>query len=296
MTQREATFAVIGGSGFYEIDGVRDIEKVEIETPFGAPSDRITLGTLAGIRVAFLPRHGVGHRILPGEVPQRANIWALTQLGVRTIISVSAVGSLKEAIAPLDMVLPDQLIDRTSGTRPATFFGDGIAGHVAFDEPFCPTVRRALLDAAAEAGVTAHDGGTLLVIEGPAFSTRAESLLYQGWGASVIGMTALPEAKLAREAGMCYATLACVTDYDTWHGDHARVTVDLVIENLRKNVGRAQGMIARVAADVPDWRTCGCRRGLANAIVTPMRLVPEETKRALSPLLERYREAEANGG
>lgn len=285
----KARFAVIGGSGFYEMDGITDVESISIDTPFGATSDDIVVGTLSGVRTAFLPRHGVGHRILPGELPQRANIWALASLGVEQVLSVSAVGSLKEEVAPLHMVVPDQIIDRTRGGRPSTFFGNGIVAHIAFDTPFCPALSAAVADAAA-AGVATHRGGTLVVMEGPAFSTRAESELYRGWGADVIGMTALPEAKLAREAGMCYATLACVTDYDTWHETHEVVSADLIIANLRRNVANARRIAASVAAALPA-RSCACREALTNAIVTPLDLVPEETKRNLAPVLARYLQA-----
>ena len=284
-----ARFAVIGGSGFYEMDGIDDVESVTVDTPFGATSDAIVIGTLAGVRTAFLPRHGVGHRILPGELPQRANIWALATLGIEHVLSVSAVGSLKEEVEPLHMVVPDQIIDRTRGGRPSTFFGRGIVAHIAFDTPFCPTLS-AIVAGAASAGVTTHRGGTLVVMEGPAFSTRAESELYRGWAADVIGMTALPEAKLAREAGMCYATLACVTDYDTWHATHDVVSADLIIANLRRNVANARRIAASVAAALPA-RTCGCRDALTNAIVTPLDLVPDETKRDLAPILARYLQA-----
>jgi 5'-methylthioadenosine phosphorylase len=279
-----ATLAVIGGSGFYEMDGVIDVESVAVDTPFGAPSDSITLATVEGVRVAFLPRHGVGHRILPHELPSRANVWALASLGVQRIIAVSAVGSLQERMAPMDMVVPDQLIDRTTG-RPSTFFGEGLAAHIAFDAPFCPQLSGALADAAAGT-VAAHRGGTLVVIEGPAFSTRAESELYRSWGADVIGMTTLPEAKLAREARICYATLACVTDYDTWHPSHATVTADLIIENLKHNVANAQRIVRAVAAALPTERACACARSLDDAIVTPLRLVPPETLERLGPILE----------
>ena len=277
------TVAVIGGSGFYDFQDISDVEIIEISTPFGAPSDKIVLGRLGNTRVAFLPRHGVGHRILPGELPQRANIWALASLGVERIISVSAVGSLKEEIAPLDMALPDQLIDRTSGTRRATFFGDGIVAHIAFDTPFCPSLRATLAGAAPEA----HRGGTLVVIEGPAFSTRAESELYRRWNADLIGMTALPEAKLAREAGICYAALACVTDYDTWHPHHDAVTADMIIGNLGKNVAHARRIVAAAVASLPVERACACADALANAVITPMDLVPEQVKRDLAPILSR---------
>lgn len=282
-----ATLAVIGGSGFYEIDGVTDIERVDIDTPYGAPSDTVVIGTLAGQRTAFLPRHGAGHRILPGELPQRANIWALASLGVERILSVSAVGSLKEDRAPGDIVVPDQLIDRTNGARPATFFGDGIVAHIAFDAPFCTSLSAALHGQAAASGVTAHAGGTLVVIEGPAFSTRAESLLYRSWGADIIGMTALPEAKLAREAGICYATLACVTDYDTWHPTHGTVTAEMIIRVLLENVANARGIIAATAASLPSRDSCTCENALDTAIVTRVDDVSPERLRMLAPILAR---------
>lgn len=285
-----ATLAVIGGSGFYEMEGIGDVESVRVDTPFGSPSDAIIIGTLAGVRTAFLPRHGVGHRILPGEVPQRANVWALASLGVESIISVSAVGSLKEEIAPLHMVVPDQLMDRTRGARPSTFFGRGIVAHIAFDAPFCSRLSETLSGATAAAGVAAHRGGTIVVIEGPAFSTRAESELYRSWGADVIGMTALPEAKLAREAGICYATLACVTDYDTWHDTHEAVSVEMIVANLRRNVEHAKRIVTATAAALSDARTCACADALATAIITPLDLVPEQTKHDLAPILARRME------
>jgi 5'-methylthioadenosine phosphorylase len=287
---REVDLAIIGGSGFYEIDGFSDVEQVEIETPFGLPSGPVVLGDLAGVRLAFLPRHGAGHRLLPGEVPQRANVWALASLGTRFLLSISAVGSLKEEIAPLDMVVPDQLIDRTSG-RPQTFFGNGIAAHIAFDTPFCPVFGDVVADCTAAAGVTVHRGGTLVVIEGPAFSTRAESEVYRGWGGAVIGMTTLPEAKLAREAGIHYASLACVTDYDTWHPGHAAVSVELIVDNLRKNVTKARTIAGAVAGWLPPQPACGCDRALRNAIITPLDRVPEQTLRDLTPILRRRDES-----
>ena len=292
MMQR-AKLAVIGGSGFYEIDGVTDIERAEIETPFEAPSDAIVIGTLAGERTAFLPRHGVGHRILPGELPQRANIWALASLGVERILSVSAVGSLREDIAPGDVVVPDQMIDRTNGARPSTFFGNGVVAHIAFDEPFCPSLSGALYAQAAAAGVTSHPGGTLVVIEGPAFSTRSESQLYRSWGAGLIGMTALPEAKLAREAGICYATLACVTDYDTWHPTHGTVTADMIIRVLRQNVGNARRIVAATAGALPSRGLCTCAHALDTAVVTAPDAIPEQAKRDLAPILARRGQAVA---
>jgi 5'-methylthioadenosine phosphorylase len=297
MTARAAaaTLGVIGGSGFYEIEGLTDVEEVSIDTPFGATSDRIVIGDLHGTRTAFLPRHGVGHRILPSEIPQRANVWAMASLGVERIISVSAVGSLKQRIAPLDMVVPDQIIDRTrsaSGGRESTFFGRGIVAHIAFDTPFCPSLSGALFRAASSAGVEAHADGTMVVIEGPAFSTKAESQLYRSWGADVIGMTALPEAKLAREASICYATLACVTDYDTWHDGHDTVSADLIIANLLKNVANAKRIVADVAGALPA-RDCACARALDDAVVTSLDLVPETTKRDLAPILARRGAREA---
>ena len=291
QTGSTATLGVIGGSGFYEIEGLIDVDEITVDTPFGATSDRIVIGDLHGTRTAFLPRHGVGHRILPSEVPQRANIWALASIGVEQIISVSAVGSLKERIAPLDMVVPDQLIDRTRA-RESTFFGRGIVAHIAFDTPFCPSMSTALGDAASGAGVETHRGGTMIVIEGPVFSTKAESLLYRRWGAGLIGMTALPEAKLAREASICYATLACVTDYDTWHDGHDSVSAGLIIANLAKNVANAKRIVAGVARSLPG-RGCACAHALDDAVVTPLGLVPEETKRDLAPILARRGAREA---
>jgi 5'-methylthioadenosine phosphorylase len=281
-----AQIAVIGGSGFYQIDGLTDVEELRADTPFGAPSDAIVLGTLAAVRIAFLPRHGVGHRILPGELPARANIWALKELGVERIIAVSAVGSLREEIAPLHLVVPDQIIDRTRG-RQSTFFGQGLVAHIAFDQPFCPALS-AVLAGSAAAEATAHTGGAYVVMEGPAFSTRAESLLYRSWDASVIGMTALPEAKLAREAEICYATLALVTDYDTWHDDHDPVSADLIIQNLVRNVETARRVVARAVRGLPATRDCRCASALSNALVTAPELVPEETKRRLGPIISRY--------
>ncbi|MBF6601130.1 MAG: S-methyl-5'-thioadenosine phosphorylase [Dehalococcoidia bacterium] len=288
-----AAFAVIGGSGFYAIDGLVDAERVTVDTPYGEPSDAVVLGTLDGRRVAFLARHGAAHTILPSEIPARANIWALASLGVRSILSVSAVGSLREEIAPLDLVVPDQLIDRTQG-RPSTFFGRGVVAHIAFDLPYCPALSEALIEAAS--GVTdarVRGGGTMVVIDGPAFSTRAESALYRSWSADIIGMTALPEAKLAREAGICYATLACVTDYDTWHATHAAVSVDLVVANLRANVARAKTIAATLAAHLPAGGGCACASSLRDAVITPHHQIPEERRRELAPILERDAEVAA---
>jgi 5'-methylthioadenosine phosphorylase len=288
MSDMRATVAVIGGSGFYQIEGLGEVRSVDIATPFGEPSDSIVLGTLDGVVMAFLPRHGVGHRILPGELNNRANIWALASLGVERIISVSAVGSLSERIAPLDMVVPDQIIDRTSG-RSSTFFGRGLVAHIAFDRPFCPQLSESLFDAAAATDVEAHRGGAMVVIEGPAFSTRAESELYRSWGAHIIGMTALPEAKLAREAGICYATLACVTDYDTWHPHHESVTGQMIVANLLKNIEHARRIVADAVRGIPAERACACASALDDALVTDFKLVPEQVKRDLEPILARRR-------
>lgn len=282
-----ARVGVIGGSGFYQIEGLSDVEEVRLGTPFGEPSDAIVTGTLSGVRTAFLPRHGVGHRLLPSEIPVRANIYALKTLGVEFIISVSAVGSLREEMAPLHMVVPDQLVDRTRG-RASTFFGSGLVGHIAFDTPFCPRLSATVSSAAAEAGATVHRGGTYVVMEGPAFSTKAESKLYRSWGTDVIGMTGLPEAKLAREAEIHYATLACVTDYDTWHEAHETVTADLILVNLRRNVETAKRAVALAVTRLPAGSDCPCRTALANALVTDPRLVPEATKRDLAPIIGRY--------
>jgi len=292
MRQTHATIAIIGGTGFYAIDGITNVEAVEIDTPCGKPSDAFVLGELHGVAVAFVPRHGAGHRILPSELPQRANIWALASLGVERIISVSAVGSLKPEIEPLHMVVPNQLIDRTRG-RPSTFFGEGVVAHIAFDEPYCAETRAIVCEAAAGSGVTSHESGTLVVIEGPAFSTRAESRLYQSWGADVIGMTALPEAKLAREAGICYATLACVTDYDTWHEGHDTVTAEMIVANLRKNVEHAKRIVSEAVRMLPRQRSCACGSSLASAMVTPFEAIPEGRRRQLEPIIARYPQAEA---
>ena len=283
----EALIGVIGGTGLYRMDGLEGAEEVVVDTPFGAPSDVIVTGTLNGVGVAFLPRHGRGHRLSPTELPARANIYALKSLGVRRVISVSAVGSLREEIRPLDMVVPDQLIDRTLG-RPRTFFGEGIVAHVGMAEPYCPELRSALRLSGGRAGATVHDGGTLVVIEGPQFSTKAESHMYRSWGADIIGMTALPEARLAREAELCYAVLACSTDYDCWHESEEPVTVEMVVENLMKNTAVSRAILADViTADLAE-RDCGCGSALANAIVTDRGVIPAEVRERLSLLIGKY--------
>jgi 5'-methylthioadenosine phosphorylase len=278
---------IIGGSGLYEMEGFSDAREVTVETPFGAPSDSLVIGSFEGRRVAFLPRHGRGHRILPSELNFRANVFALKSLGASWILSVSAVGSLKEKYAPLHMVIPDQLVDRTT-QRASTFFGRGLVAHVAFAHPFCASLSRVVADACAEAGATHHVGGTYVCIEGPQFSTRAESELYRSWGMDVIGMTNLQEAKLAREAEICYATLAMVTDYDCWHPDHDSVTAEQVIANLGKNAATAKAVLRAALRRLEVPRTCECASALKFALVTPAELVPASVKKDLAPLIGRY--------
>ena len=277
----------MGGSGLYAMDGLTNVEAVDVDTPFGKPSDSIVLGNLYGVPVAFLPRHGRGHRISPTDLPVRANIYALKKLGVERLISVSAVGSLKEDLRPLDMVVPDQLIDRTY-RRASTFFEGGVVGHIAFAHPFCPHLSGLLHDAAVAAGVTTHMGGTCIVMEGPAFSTVAESNMYRSWGADIIGMTALPEAKLAREAEMCYATLACVTDYDVWHSTEEQVTVELVVANLMKNVAASQEALRRLLPTITAERPCDCGTALRDAVITARDAIPAEARQKLHPIISKY--------
>ena len=280
--------AVLGGSGFYEMPGLRRVEELTVDTPWGAPSDVIRAGELEGRRVAFLARHGPGHRLLPPELPQRANFWALKALGARRVLAVSAVGSLREDYRPRHLAVPDQLIDRTRGGRPATFFGDGVVAHIAFADPFCAPLRGSALAAAREAGATAHDGGTYVVIEGPAFGTRAESELHRSWGASLVGMTALPEAKLAREAELCYAMLAAVTDYDAWRPGEEAVDAAAVFETLRENVERCRHAVRLLAASLDrDEPPCACERALDAALVTPPAAISSAARERLAPLLRR---------
>ena len=279
---------VIGGTGLYDMP-LDDRREVAVSTPYGDPSDVITIGGIEGTQVAFLPRHGRGHRILPTELPSRANVYALKQLGVEHVISVSAVGSLREEIAPLHLVVPDQIIDRTR-LREHTFFGDGVAAHVAFADPFCAELGAVLADAAATTGAEAHRGGTLIVMEGPAFSTKAESALYRSWGASIIGMTALPEAKLAREAEMCYAMLACATDYDVWREGHDEVTVEMIVANLHRNAETSRETLRRVVPALAglELRTCACADALRTSIVTAKEHMPAETVARLGPIVAKY--------
>ena len=277
---------IIGGSGLYGLD-LDNVREVTLSTPFGDPSGPLTIGELLGVPVAFLARHGKGHHISPTEVPSKANIYAFKQLGVERIISVSAVGSLKQEIAPLDMVVPDQLIDRTR-LRESTFFGNGLVAHIPMAEPFCPELSAILNTAGTDAGATVHRGGALVVIEGPSFSTRAESFLYRSWGASIIGMTALPEAKLAREAEICYAVLASATDYDVWHDDYESVTVEVVIGNLLKNVETSRRTLERLAPLLAGPRQCGCGDALRNAIITDRASIPLETIDRLGVIVSKY--------
>jgi 5'-methylthioadenosine phosphorylase len=286
-----ARIGIIGGSGLYRMRDLADVEERRVVTPFGQPSDAIVIGTLDGVRLAFLPRHGRGHWLSPSQVPYRANIYALKSLGVERVISVSAVGSMREELAPLDLVVPDQLFDRTV-SRPRTFF-DGEADpvvHVSLAEPFCPRTRAALLAAAQSPGVGAsvHNGGAYLCIEGPQFSTRGESRVFRQWGMDVIGMTALPEARLAREAELCYATLALVTDYDVWKDDESPVTVQIVVERLNRNASAAQAAIRALVPLLAAERTCACGTALAQAIVTDHAVISNATRRRLALLLERY--------
>lgn len=281
------TVGVIGGSGLYAMEGLEDVEEIQVSTPFGDPSDSIVSARLGEVRLLFLPRHGRGHRFTPSEVPYRANIWALKKLGADWCISVSAVGSLKEHIAPGHVVIVDQFIDRTKD-RPATFFGDGIVGHVAFGDPVSPVLARILGDAAAEAGATVHRGGTYVCMEGPAFSTRAESHLYRSWGASVIGMTNLPEAKLAREAEIAYATLALATDYDCWHEGHDAVTVEAVIQTLQANVNLAKTTVRLAASRVPDGKDPLVDGACRHAVMTARDRIPAHRLEALEPIVGRY--------
>ena len=283
-----AEVGIIGGSGFYELEELHEAERIEVETPYGAPSAPIVAGTLEGRRVAFLARHGEGHRLLPSELPARANIHALKQLGVERVLSFSAVGSLQERYEPLHAVVPDQIVDRTRGLRPPSFFGDGLVAHIGFADPFCPDLAPKLADAAQASGVTTHRGGTLVVIEGPAFSTRAESELYRAWGGAIIGMTALPEARLAREAELCYAAVCFVTDYDVWHESEEDVSAELVLRNLQQNAAHGRAALVEAVASLGERGDCGCGDALGMALVTAPELVPAATRRRLAPLLERY--------
>lgn len=281
-----ADIGIIGGSGLYDIEGLRRVKEVSVKTPFGAPSDTVVLGELDGTRIAFLSRHGRGHRINPSEINYRANIFALKSLGVRRIISVSAVGSMKESIKPGDVVLPDQFIDLTK-RRVSTFFEGGIVAHVAFGDPVCPSLGAVLLDATRAVGATVHQGGVYLCIEGPQFSTKGESRLYRQWGVSVIGMTNLPEAKLAREAELCYATVALATDYDCWHETEEAVTVESILATLRQNVSLAKRLLRTAIPMVANGKACICQRALQNAVITTPDRMPASLRRKLALLMDR---------
>lgn len=281
---------IIGGSGLYTMEGLTNVEEMTLNTPFGPPSNNIIVGELDGVPTAFLPRHGEGHHISPSELPSRANVWAMKSLGATHLLSVSAVGSLREDLAPRDVVVPDQILDRTKGVRPATFFGDGLVVHIAFAEPYCPELCSIIYDVAAELDVaTIHKGGTMIVMEGPQFSTRAESNFYRQIGGDIIGMTALPEAKLAREAEICYCTLAMITDYDCWHESEEAVTVDMVVKNLQANAEASRAILKAVIPRIAEAdRNCNCSRALENAIITSPDAIPMESKQILDLLIGKY--------
>jgi len=285
--QEELVVGVIGGSGLYEVQGLTDVREVELSTPFGAPSDSFVTGSFGGVRMVFLPRHGRGHRILPSELNFRANIWGLKRLGVTRIVSLSAVGSMREDIHPGEFVVIDQFFDRTRH-RADTFFGEGCVAHVMFADPVCPHVRARLLESGRSLGLLMHDGGTYLNMEGPQFSTRAESRIYRQWGVDVIGMTNLQEAKLAREAEICYSTVAMATDYDCWHEGHDDVTVEAVIAVMNKNVGNAKRLILDVVPRLSAERTCSCARALSGAIMTQPARIPGATREKLALLIDKY--------
>jgi 5'-methylthioadenosine phosphorylase len=279
--------AVIGGSGVYDMEALTEIEERHISTPFGDPSDAITIGTLSGKRIAFLPRHGRGHRLTPSEVPYRANIWALKSLGVERIISISACGSMREAYAPRHIVIPDQIYDNTK-RRDYSFFGEGLVAHIGIAEPFCPHMRQILAKAVNQAGGTIHMGGTFIVIEGPRFSTQGESKIYRSWGVDIIGMTAVPEAQLAREAEICYATMAHVTDYDVWHEEEETVNVEMLIAYLMANAALSKKTIAGLVPMLSDERPCDCGQTLSAAFITQRDLIPPEKIEQLGPIIARY--------
>lgn len=283
---RTAEIGIIGGSGLYDLDALSDPVEQQLSTPYGQPSDAIVTGTLAGRKVAFLSRHGKGHRLSPSEIPALANIYAMKLLGVRRIVSVSAVGSLRLEYRPGEVVVPDQLVDRTAGRRPDTFFGGGMVVHVSFADPFCAELRTAVLDAGHRTGAVVHGAGTYCCVEGPQFSTRAESMLYRSWGLDLIGMTALPEAKLAREAGLCYATLALVTDYDCWHDQHAAVDARTVASVMRHNVAAAQQIVAAYAQAASAEQKCACRHALADAVLTAEPAIPPAVRERVGALLD----------
>ena len=283
----EKVVGVIGGSGLYEMEGLEHVETLSLTTPFGAPSDSFIVGRLEGVKVAFLPRHGKGHRISPSSLNFRANIYGMKMLGVQSIIAVSAVGSMKETIHPGDMVIPDQFIDRTTG-RISTFFSDGIVGHVSFADPVCPVLSQILFESGKKVGATVHKGGTYICIEGPQFSTRAESKLYRSWGVDIIGMTNLPEAKLAREAEICYATIAFATDYDCWHQEAGDVSIGDVLRILAESTKVAKSAIRLALKQIPEKRDCVCSNALKYAVITGKKSIPEKTKKDLELIIGKY--------
>ncbi len=283
----EVEIGVIGGSGLYKMEGLERVEEVRMDTPFGPPSDQFIVGELKGRRIAFLPRHGRGHRVQPSDLNFRANIYGMKKLGVRRIISVSAVGSMKEGIHPKDIVIPDQFYDNTR-QRISTFFGDGIVAHVSLADPVCPVLSGTLYKAAHVVGAKVHQGGVYLCIEGPQFSTRGESMIYKSWGVDIIGMTNATEAKLAREAEICYATIALVTDYDCWHHEEAAVTADAILEILNKNVETSKKIIRESVGSIPADRNCPCSTAMNNAIITAPESIPAETKERLKLIIGKY--------
>jgi len=282
-----ARVGIIGGSGLYDMEGLEDPKWVRVDTPFGKPSDEYLIAELQGKKIAFLPRHGRGHKVLPSELNYRANIYGMKSLGVEYILSVSAVGSLKEELKPLDFLIPDQYVDRTNQSRKTTFFGDGIVAHIGFANPSCDILNKLLYQAGETLGLNMHEKGTYLNMEGPAFSTKAESNLYRSWGMDVIGMTNMPEARCAREAEICYSTLAMVTDYDCWH-ESEDVSIDMIIQNLLKNVENAKKILKEVIPEIPEVRDCACSHALKEAIITDKNLIPEETKKKLDIIIGKY--------
>ena len=283
----EKIVGVMGGSGLYQMEGLEDVQTVALKTPFGDPSDSFVVGRLEGVKVVFLPRHGRGHRIQPSSLNFRANIYGMKMLGVQWIIGVSAVGSMKDSIRPGDMVIPNQFIDQTRG-RPSTFFSDGIVGHISFADPVCPVLGQILFQAREEDDTIVHKDGTYLCIEGPQFSTRAESRLYRTWGVDIIGMTNLPEAKLAREAEICYATIAFVTDYDCWYEEAGDVTVGEILRILAQSTKTAKSIIRHALKQLPEKRVCVCATALKHAFVTGKKHIPEKTKKDLEPIIGKY--------
>ena len=285
--ETDIKIGIVGGSGLYDMDGLTDVDEVSVGTPFGAPSDAYRTGSIGGRRVAFLARHGRGHTVAPSDINFRANIFGFKKLGVERILSASAVGSLKEEHHPLDILVPNQFFDRTR-TRVSTFFGDGLVAHVSFADPICHDLSEAVVHAGAQTGIPVKRGGTYLCMEGPQFSTKAESMVYRSWGMDIIGMTNLQEAKLAREAEICYTTIALVTDYDCWHPQHHAVTVSEIIANLQKNAVHAQAIIREAVEQMPDERTCACQDALRHALITDPAKIPDETKQRLSLLIDKY--------